>query len=951
VFHYNLIEMNKKYIYFLGILFCGLLTGNMKAQNEAPAKSNLTDSVSGKLTSAEKSVDENLLNTGASYTISGKELERMTTGNFLNTLNGRIPGLTVNTGSGEPGYDNPTFNIRGMSSWNAKSNNILVYLDGFEVSLDALVPLSASEVESVTVLKDAATMAFYGFSGDGILLVTTKKGKRGKTVISMNAHYGVQSAIQLPKVLDAYDYTRLYNKARQNDGLPIKYADPELYKSTNDPVHPNVDWYNEMINSASPIQNYNISFSGGSDKAKYFLLLDHANYSGVYKNADQIDKDYGTNALYKKYNIRGNIEIQLSKNLSINSEVSGKIEDRITPAGFSASDLFSKLLQLPSAAFSIKNPDGTWGTNATNQFNPVHLLQTAGVYTGHTRNLQTNFSFKEKLDMITKGLSLNGGISFSNKYMGNYTKSFTVPTYELKKDANDNPILDVNGNYTYQKYGTLASSISDGGVSFWKRSTFLAGLNYDRSFGLHSIRAIALAKRQNYSYNGLIYEFRTQGVSGEVTYDFSKKYIADITMAYMGSDNLGSAKCYGMFPAVGLGWVVSNEEFLKNSAIVNYLKLRSSYGMVGNLDDDYRFRDKQWGTYADNVWYTGDTDGKAGRSEGSIGNPDFSWEETKEFNIGFDATLLKNLSVTFDMFDQKKTGILQSPTGEVPAYTGFKLPVLNTGKVSNHGFEAIIKYSGTISSFQYHVGATAAFSRNKIDYKSEDAQPEAYLYQTGYRIDQWRGLVSDGYYQTSDFDVNGALNAGVIKSAYSNVKPGDLKYKDIHKDGIINDYDKIPIDYTSTPEWTMGFNAGFNFKGFDFDAFFEGVTNRTLTMPAAYTQPFMNNNNITPFSLNAWTPETAATATSPRLTTQANLNNTQGSDFWFRDGSYIKLRSVELGYTIPKVGFFKKMNTVRMYVNGTNLITWDKITALEAENLSMGYPLLKAVSFGLNVVF
>lgn len=234
---------------------------------------------------------------------------------------------------------------------------------------------------------------------------------------------------------------------------------------------------------------------------------------------------------------------------------------------------------------------------------------------------------------------------------------------------------------------------------------------------------------------------------------------------------------------------------------------------------------------------------------------------------------------------------------------------------------------------------------------SEVAQPYSYLYSTGYRIDQSRGLVSDGFYQVADFDALGNLNAGVVKSSYANVKPGDLKYKDQNSDNIINDYDKTPMKFSRIPEWTMGVNVGFKFKGFDVDAFFEGVTNRTVIMPSAYTQPFAGGNNITPFSLNAWTPETAFTANSPRLTTQTNLNNTQSSDFWMRDGSFIKLRSLELGYTVPKIGIFKHFDTIRAFANGTNLFVWDKITALEAENLSMGYPLMKSVSVGLNIVF
>ena len=938
------------------LLFCNLCAFSSQAQNNTlSTEAKLpTNPLEVKATTAAKEVATNWKKTGATYTISGTELERMATTNLLNALNGRIPGLTVIAGSGETGYDNPSFAIRGQSSWNTKTNNMLVYLDGFEVDMGAITSLSAYEVESVSVVTDPTELAKYGFSGDGMISILTKKGSsNGKPVISFHSRYGMQSAVQLPTVLNAYDYTRLYNQARQNDGLPIKYANPDLYNAGGDPIHPNVDWYNEVLKSSAPTQNYNISFRGGSDKAKYFLILDHARNEGLYRNASELDKDFGTNAIYKKYNLRANIAVELSRNLTVKSELSGKIEDRDTPAGFTATNLFNNLLSTPSSSFPIKNPDGTWATNSDHDFNPVELLKQGGVYNGHTRNMQANFSFIEKLDMITNGLELNGGVSFSNQYMGNYLKSFSVPTYELTKDANDNPILDASGKYVYKKHGTVGSSISDGEVSHWNRSTYQLGLDYNRSFGLHTISAMALAKRQSYSYNGLVYEYRTQGVSSAVSYDYAKKYVLNASLGYMGTASLGDADHYGLFPAVGAGWVVSNEEFLKDNAVLNYFKLRGSFSSTGSLNQDFRFKDRQWAVSGSPGWNVGTTSVtyKGGRSEGSIGNPDFSWESKSTFDIGFEATILNNLTATFDLFHEKRTGIIQLPSAEIPLYAGFNLPYLNTGEVTNKGFEATLRYDGKLSDFEYYVGVNASFARNKIDYMSEVAQPYSYLYSTGYRIDQSRGLVSDGFYQISDFDALGNLNAGVVKSSYANVKPGDLKYKDQNNDNIINDYDSKPMKFSKIPEWTMGVNVGFKFKGFDVDAFFEGVTNRTVIMPSAYTQPFAGGNNITPFSLNAWTPETAFTANSPRLTTQTNLNNTQSSDFWMRDGSFIKLRSLELGYTVPKIGIFKHFDTIRAFANGTNLFVWDKITALEAEDLSMGYPLMKSVSVGLNIVF
>ncbi len=895
-------------------------------------------------------------NTGAVFILSGEELTRMTSGNLLNTLQGRIPGLTVVTGSGEPGYDGPTFYLRGQSSWNIAGNKVLIYLDGFEVNMNAISSLSAYEIESVTLLKDASALAVYGLDGGaGVLAIKTRDGAvMAKTKITLNGRYGVQSAIDLPTVMNSYDYTRLYNQALTNDGLPIKYANPDLYKATNDPFHPNVNWYDETLKKTSQIQDYNLSFRGGGTTAKYFVLMNYTDFKGIYKDADAIDKDFGTNAQYNKFNLRGNVELQLSENLSIKANISGITEDKDTPSGFTASELFNNLLKIPAASFPVKNPNNSWGTSSVYNFNPVQRLQQNGIYNAHTRNLQTSIRFTEKLDSFVPGLDLNGGLSFSNQYIGNYIKSFTVPAYEISKNAQDEPNLDVNGNPIYLVRGATGQSISEGQVSHWNRTTAQLGINYNRTFGKQTFSGMLLGKKQSYSYNGIVYQVRSQGLSGNVTYDYDKKYIVDLSGSYNGSADFEEGNRYGFFPAIGLGWVASDEDFLKSSAAVDFLKLRASYGSLGNVNENYRFLFEQWGIGADG-WIVGTgNSGKGGRTEGRIANPNASWEKKTALNIGVDATLWKNLSATVDVFSERRTGIIEVAAAAVPSYTGFDLPLLNSGVVSNKGFEASLNFTQKASSFEYYVGASAAFARNKVIERSQDAQPYKYLYSAGYRLGQMRGLINSGFYQQEDFDADGNLNSGIASSSYANVKPGDLKYVDQDENGIINDNDKIPIDYAKLPEITLGFNLGFKYKRFDFDAFLQSALNRTVSLlddAYIYTHPFVDNNNITVFSANSWTPATAQTATSPRLSTLSNANNNQQSDFWLRNGNFLKLRSIELGYTLPQTGALKKLDVIRFYVNGTNLFSWDKIEDLEAERLSMGYPLMKVLSFGLRMKF
>ena len=947
--------MKKDFLKLLACCISCLTLTTVQAQNEdagvPPApKSDLIKPLTYNDTSSTSIIKNR---TGALFTLDGKDLQRMMVGNLLNTLQGRIPGLTVVTGSGEPGYDGPTLYLRGQSSWNIAGNKVLIYLDGFEVDMNAIASLSAYEIESVTLFKDAMALAQFGLQGGGgVLWIKTVTGDlNSKIQITANGRYGMQKLIDLPDVVDAYTFTTNYNKALQNDGLPIKYPNPEAYKATNDPFHPNVDWYNEVLKNTSTIQDYNLTFRGGSRSARYFVLMNYTDFTGLYKNATAIDKDYGTNARYNKINLRGNVDLQLSKNLSAAVNITAMTEDKNTPAGFTATELFDNLLKIPGSAFLVKNPDDSWGISSAYNFNPVQRLQRFGIWNSHTRNLQTNVSFTEKLDAILQGLALKGGVSFSNQYVGFYQKSFSVPAFEISKDANDQPVLDGNGNTVYIVRGAVGQSTAEGETSHWNRNTGQIGLEYNHTAGKNVFNAAVVAKRQNYGKNGLVYQLRHQGIAGNFSYAYNNTYLLDVAASYNGSTDFSPGNRYGLFPSLGLGWVISNEDFLKSNNTVSFLKLRATWGKTGNDNEAYRFLYQQW-SVGGGSWKVGtDNATMGGRREGAIANTDFSWEEKTTLNLGIDANFLNKLSVTVDVFSDKRTGILEFPDAFVPAYTGFTLQYLNTGEVKNKGIEAVLGYKNEDHLFRYYVNASAAFARNEITKRSEALQPYDYLYAQGYRLGQFKGLAFDGFYQESDFDANGILKSGIVQSSYAAVQPGDLKFKDQDNNGLINDYDKIPFGYAKLPETTLGFNLGFHYKGFDFDAFLQGVLNRTVSLlndAYIYTHPFVGNNNMTVFSENSWTPETAATATYPRLSTLANANNDQQSDFWLRNGNFFKLRSIELGYTIP---IRKIPEDIRAFVNGTNLFSWDKLKDLEAERLSMGYPLMKAISFGLTIKF
>jgi TonB-linked SusC/RagA family outer membrane protein len=505
----------------------------------------------------------------------------------------------------------------------------------------------------------------------------------------------------------------------------------------------------------------------------------------------------------------------------------------------------------------------------------------------------------------------------------------------------------------YKVLGSVSQGITDEGNDHWNRNSFQLGFNYDRTFGKHTFTGMLQVNRANYTHDGQFFPVVKEGLRGAVTYDYDQKYIADLSFAYAGSGDFQKGDRYGLFPALGLGWIASKESFLADNKVINFLKVRASYGVTANTNEAFRFLYERWGITTTGITLGTTNAGFGGRSEGDYPNADFTWEEKKTANIGVDLTLLDKLNATIDVFREKRTGILEVPVG-VPAYTGFNLRNTNSGEAINSGVEVAIQYrSATKSNFEYYAGVLFSYAHNEITKRAQDAQPYEYLYEKGNRINQFRALQNAGFYEVSDFEANGNLKAGVVKSTYGQVRPGDLKYVDINSDGIINDYDKTPLKFTKLPEITLGFNIGFKYKGFDVDAFVQGVMNRTVSLlddAFDYTHPLANNNNITAFSNNPWTPETANSATAPRLSTLVNANNNQQAEFWLRNGNFVKLRSIEVGYTVPAKGFLKKFEVLRVYLSGNNLLS-TKIEGLEPERLSMGYPLMRTVTLGAKVKF
>jgi TonB-linked SusC/RagA family outer membrane protein len=881
-------------------------------------------------------------NTAAISSISGEEVYETPVPTLSNGLMGRIPGLTVMQQSGEPGYDEPSMNIRGLATYN--NSDYLVYVDGFESPFNQL---SALEIESISVLKDAAALALFGIRGaNGVIWVTTKKGEAGKAKVQFDARYGFQSPVQLPDFLESYDYARLYNEALVNDFGPgsEEYSEESLqaYKNNTNPyLYPNVDWYDEVLRESTPVYDANLTFTGGNKSVKYFVLLGYMRNQGLYANTDK-DKEINSNADFQRYNFRSNVDIDINVIFDASVKLGGRIEDRYFP-NFHGPTLWNNMAKYPPNIYPVKTQNDQWGGNAIYPDNPVASILAKGYSSTHDRNVQATFRLREKLDMILPGLSLTQTASFSNWFRGNYDKTRDYARYQPVYNGETERI-------EYDKYlEDTDFSINEWSNSQWHRTNFEFALNYNRSFGASTLSSMVMYHQDKYMVDGDNVPYAHQGIKGRINYGFKNRYFAEFGFAYNGSENFPSGERYGFFPAISGTWIISDEDFMNNITAFDFLKLRSSYGLLGNdRVGTVRFP-YEYNYYNSGGYYLG-TNGDRwvdALVEGSLGNTDVSWEKSKKFNVGIDARLFGKLDATVDYFHEKRTDIIGTRSATIPDYLGVGLPYENIGEVTNKGFEVGFRYSYKIGDFSYFAGTKFWFARNTIDYMNEVVRPEPYLYRTGHSIGQEFGLEVIGFFNSWE-EIN---DEDTPEQLFGPVQPGDIRYKDQNNDGFINEDDEVAIGHGRTPEFTYSFNFGAEYKGFDMELFFQGVGNRSVYLSGPYVWAFIDNAKAAPNALGRWTEATKETATYPRLTTIPNENNYRTSTFWMENGAFLRLRNVELGYTLPKLVSEKLgIAKARVYVNGINQLTWDHIDNLDPEVMS-GYPLMKSWNMGLSVNF
>lgn len=910
--------------------------------------------------------DEIVVNSTAAVSkASGETLYKTQTQNFTNTLIG-IPGLTVMQGSGEMGNNDAKWLVRGMGSYSVGEwSTAKIFVDGFEVNREYLTGLTPAEIESVEVLKDGAALAIYGERGaNGVISITTKRGQVGKFSVTAQMRYGVQTPSIGNKPLNSFDYATLYNQAVSNDhGMewsPV-YSAEQLAAYKNG-TGVDVDWYGEALKKAGHYVDADIILNGGGKNARYNVNLDYLNNSGILntKNTDKT-KNLG----YQKFNIRANLDFSVLKIFDVKVDFGGRIELLKRP-NYSVSGLFNDLATYPSNIYNVFDDAENLNYSGTAVYpnNPYASVNGLGWFSAKARSLQGNFAVKERLDMVTKGLYLQESFSFY---------SYTLSTYD--KTRNYARWFDGVNTTTDQTTTIIASGYGSGGMQDWKQGNVKAG--YDRVFGKHTVNAQIGFDISAYKGDGRFsYKYNTMNLNGFVHYDYDNRYVAEFGFSHFGNDAFAPGHRWATYPAGSVAWIASNESFLKNNEVVTFLKLRGSVGLSGASDSgatsvlsgyssNGRFLFKDYYTYSYiGSFYTGKNSGTWQTSlvPMFILNEDVHAEKSLKFNVGVDLQIAKQLDITADFFVDKRSDIL-TLDNSLMGYYGKQYFFSNVGKMTNKGFELALNWDGKSGDFVYGINGQVTFSRNRIDYMAEVAPANAFSAQTGRPFGTFIGLVADGFYDINDFEADGSLVNGLPTPAFGNVQPGDVKYLDLDKNGVVDQNDVTRIGRSRIPEWYFSFGGKFGYKGFDLSFLFQGMAGVSANLLDNWNQmvAFVDNGNAYPIAKKAWAYyptegiDTRAKASYPRLTTQSNENNYRTSSMWIKDASFLKLRNVEIGYNFAS-GKVKQagISNLRVYLSGQNLLTISPVKKefnLDPENLTGMYPTMKSYNVGLSITF
>lgn len=918
------------------------------------------------------SVDHAKSNTlGASSTVYTNDLIKYQSATILTGLQGRLKGLNVspfrgmqllrtdantksdivgaipNVGGGIYG-DNSEFLI------SARGQSPVAIVDGVERDLYSIDP---EAIESVTIQKDALSNMFLGMrSSRGALIITTKNpDAKGGFHLSLTGKFGISSALKSgPNPLSAYQYAYLLNEALLNDGKsPLyTYDDFEAYRNGTSPyLHPDVNWKDAIMNNSTTSQAYNLNVTGGGRVAQYFVSLGYYSENGLFKTSDA--NSYNTNFKYNRYLITSKVNINVTDEFKVSMSLMGRIEEGNQPGGISGtgySDLLSNVWQTPNNAYPVLNPNGTYGGNASYTQNLYAQTTGSGYISSNTRDVVGTINLKYDFDKLVRGLSVGatGNISSQVRNAIVRTKQAQVFQYSITQQ----------GNEAYDKYGDVSSQTNSyRSVSTYQYMYGKMYVDWGRQFGMHGVKASLWGDTRTI-LNNYDLPMIPSNIGQKVEYNYDNKYFAQAAVTESYYNRYDNGRRWGTFWAVGLGWDISKEKFMEASKI-DQLKLRATYGHTGNGIDNagyfsYLKRYNEDGGF----WYSNGTSMSNGGSVSEISplaNTLLTWEKGRKVNVGLDLTLLKNrLALSADYYNDYYYDILQS-RGKSIQLLGIAYPAENIGKTRYYGLETQLSWQDHIGKVNYYVSANWSMEQNKRLFMDEQYVPYDYLKMTGQPTGAIYGLVATGFLTAKDI-----ADGYPVMNGFNNIQAGDVKYKDMNGDGEINEFDRTVIG-GDKPTCYFGIDLGFEWKGLEVTAFIQGAYNRDLynsdrtllegfqVIGQSYGQAYTN-------LLNRWTPETAETATYPRLTAGGNMynyGNNWNSSLFVQNGNYIRLKNATVSYKLPENFCRNYLGglRVKIFVQGQNLLTWSRTRLQDPEVTFTSYPLQRTITTGINLNF
>ena len=948
--------MRQLYLKVFGVFLatCFLSPVSLQAQNDDTVQVNLKSNYLKQATSPVLFGDQpkNRLLQSVS-TVYNDQLITTPSAQILQALPGLLPGLNIGFSSGGPGLDGSgmSYNIRG-----ARAQIILI--DGVERGYLSIDP---EQIESISVLKDALSTVMFGQrSSYGIISIKTKKGDIGKLRMSFTVQSGNESPSALPRPLAAWQYATLYNEAKQSDAgtatvLPTySQAAIDAYKNNTDPYgYPSVDWYSTVLNKKAAITRYNFNVQGSGKGFRYFVDLDKMAENGLLKTSDA--NAYNTNALLERYGLRSNVGVDVTPTTFVQLNLYGRFQRYNQPGG-GMGGIFSSLLNTPQNAYPVYNPNGSYGgTNTYVQNTNIYgQAVSRGYQFQDVKDIAVDLDITQKLDVIAKGLYIKARGSNNNTTYYTTTRAKDFEVYQYAAATN-----------SYTKYGTTNEQTTSGGANERYRIVYVEGsMGYDKTFGKHSINALALVNEQNrlvFSNTNLPEKYTAY--TGKINYSYNDKYIAEGAVSRGGYNWLTPENRWGTYWAAGLGWNVHNEKWIKEKLkSISNLKLRGNYGTTGQVNAGYYTYIQTYFTNVtntnNNVAYHYGAGSSLDRSvgENAIANPALSPEKADKLNVGFDLGLFGDkFSISADYFYNKFYDLVAAPVSTT-AVLGAGYPLQNYQRFNYFGTDITASWRDHVKDFNYYIIANFSLVQSKVIYNAE--LPKLYDYQitTGRQVGLQYGYTAIGLYK-SYAEINDASTAVLPAAPKSSLRPGDIRYLDRNSDGLIDINDQGPIG-SGKPTVYFGTTLGFSIKGFDVRALLQGTMNRQSYISGDFMNGFGNSGNYTAYDYNLgrFTDATAATATQPRLWLGSNTNNTQTSSFWLKNNDFLRLKNLEIGYSVPeKLTHKYHIPSIRLFANGLNLVTWAEIydmrKDMDPEGWGAAYPIMKVVNFGINVKF